>query len=217
MKALIFDFDGVLVSSEVPRFNAIKTIAEKHNIIIADSAIKVAAGKTTLNFLKEILADDEQKHIETLMTEFRQEYLTNIIDYVQPIEFTVNFIHNYDGPFPIAIASMSSKKTIESLLEHFKILKKVAKIVTRDEVTHHKPNPEIYLTTANDLQLQPQDCLVFEDTTVGVDAAIAADMKCCVVVNGLNDSNQFKEKDVFAFVDSEQTIKTAIANFSHPS
>lgn len=213
--ALIFDFDGVLVSSEKPRFTAIQAIAAKHNIIIADSAIKVAYGRTTANFLKDVLAENEQPLIETLLAEFRKEYLSNITAYVQPIDFTVNFIRNYDGLAPIAIASMSSQSTIEALLEHFGILKKVTIIVSRDEITHHKPDPEIYLKTATDLQRSPTECLVFEDTVLGVEAAISARMKCCVVLNGFNEKTHFEGLEVFAFVDSEQMIQDAIANFSH--
>lgn len=210
IKALIFDFDGVLVSSEGPRFRAIQAIAAKHDVIIADSAIKVAFGKTTANFLTEVLAEDEQPLIETLIKEFRNDYVANITNHVQPIDFTVAFIRDYQGTLPIAIASMSSRIAIESLLKHFGIFEKVKLIVSRDEVTNHKPDPEIYLKTANDLNVTPQDCIVFEDTVVGVQAGQQAGMKCCVVLNGLNQKEHFEDMKIAAFVSSEEEMEAVL-------
>ncbi len=56
-------------------------------------------------------------------------------------------------------------------------------IVTADDVTHHKPHPETYLVAAQGLALDPSACLVLEDTIVGVEAALAAGMRCLAVPN----------------------------------
>ena len=84
-------------------------------------------------------------------------------------------------------------------------------------MTHHKPNPEIYLKTATDLQIEPMHCLVFEDTVVGVKAALDAGMFCCVVLNGMNIKEEFKELGIFAFVDSKESMVQAIEKFKATS
>ena len=58
-------------------------------------------------------------------------------------------------------------------------------IVTSTDVTHHKPNPETYLVAAQGLALDPSACLVIEDTMVGVEAALAAGMRCLAIPNEL--------------------------------
>lgn len=57
-------------------------------------------------------------------------------------------------------------------------------IVTSDDVENHKPNPDTFLKVARQLELDPTDCVVFEDTIIGQYAATAAGMDCYMVEDG---------------------------------
>lgn len=57
-------------------------------------------------------------------------------------------------------------------------------IVTSDDVENHKPNPDTFLKVASQLELEPSDCVVFEDTIMGQHAATSAGMDCYMVENG---------------------------------
>ncbi len=211
IKALLFDFDGVLASSDAPRFKALKEFAAKHGIEITDAMRDSTRGKTTRKVLDELLPYNIEL-ANTILNDFTSEYREHITKYVMPISFTVNFIRNYQGTVPVAIASMSSRQTIERLTKHFGIYEKIAHIVSKDEVTHHKPDPEIYLKAADDLHVKPEECLVFEDTIIGFQAAHNANMTCCIVLNGENKQEEFAGMNIYAFVATEHDLKTIIEN-----
>lgn len=208
IKALIFDFDGVIVISEKPRFKAVKSIAKKYGIDIDDRLIDQAKGKTTQRFLEQIIEDESL--VSRMITDFKAEYTENITDYVEPISFTVDFIREYQGSLPIAIASMSSRNAIQKLVKHMGIEDKITHITTRDEVTNHKPHPEIYLKTAEDLGIIPVDCLAFEDTALGVEAAISAGMLCCGVLNGENNKDDFTGQNIYSFIETKLDLFSLI-------
>lgn len=206
IKALIFDFDGVLVSSEIPRFRAIQQLVASHGIQIPDSAILQTPGRTTQSILEQILPDNPEL-VAKLIQEFRAKYIQNITEFVEPIAFTVDFIREYKGPVPLAIASMASLEAIERLTKHFGIFEKITLIITRDEVTQHKPHPEIYLKTAKKLGVAPEDCMVFEDTALGVRAALGAGMQCSVILNGSNKKEDMNGLSVKAFISNRNDIQ----------
>lgn len=209
IKALLFDFDGVLVLSEAPRFKALQSIASRHGVKIEEHVAPTARGKTTQKVLNEIIPDNLDLE-NAILYDFKNEYRENITQHVKPIDFTVKFIREYQGELPIAIASMSSKQTIERLTKHFGIYEKITYIVSKDEITHHKPHPEIYLKAAADLNIGHEECLVFEDTVLGFQAANNANMSCCVVLNGENSREEFSEVNVHSFIETELDLKNSI-------
>jgi HAD superfamily hydrolase (TIGR01549 family) len=202
IKALIFDFDGVLVSSEGPRFRAIQELLAAHGIKVPDNLQSQTPGRTTQSILEQVLPHTPEL-VATLLQQFRADYVKNITKFVEPITFTVDFIRDYKGHLPIAIASMASLEAIERLTKHFGIFEKITLIITRDEVIQHKPHPEIYLKTAEKLRVDPEDCMVFEDTALGVSAALDAGMQCSVILNGSNKKEDMNGLQVKAFVSSE--------------
>ena len=83
----------------------------------------------------------------------------------------------------LAVTSSAVRSSIEAILDRFDLLRLFAVIVDGSEVTQPKPHPEPYLLTARKLSLPPATCVVFEDSTVGVQAAKAAGMFCVGVRN----------------------------------
>lgn len=208
INALIFDFDGVLVLSDGPRLKALKGFAANHGVEIKEEANLSIRGKTTQKVLEEMFPTNPIL-VESLLEDFK-DYRENITNYVEPIAFTVNFIRNYDGNLPIAIASMSSRQTIEKLIKHFGIYEKIDCILSKDEVTHHKPDPEIYIRTADRLKVRYETCLVFEDTIIGVQSALGANMLCSVILNGENDKKEFEGSGIKSFISTEKGLKLTI-------
>jgi beta-phosphoglucomutase-like phosphatase (HAD superfamily) len=78
----------------------------------------------------------------------------------------------------MAVASSATSKNVEFIIEALELRPYLRVILTGDEASHPKPNPEIYLKTATKLGLQPAACVAFEDPFVGVGAAKRAGMKC---------------------------------------
>jgi beta-phosphoglucomutase len=76
------------------------------------------------------------------------------------------------------VALASSSKNAKMVVDILQIQDDFDAVVDGGMIVHSKPNPEIFLLAAKMLGIEPQDCLVFEDAEAGVDAALAAGMKC---------------------------------------
>jgi len=88
------------------------------------------------------------------------------------------------------VASSSPKFFIETVLETLRIREYFKEILSGEEVQRGKPYPDIFLETAEMLRVNPQECVVIEDSTNGIKAALAAGMKCIGFINlnsGLQD------------------------------
>ena len=88
------------------------------------------------------------------------------------------------GNKKIAVGTGSQRKSAEQLLEKTNILSKLDILVSATDVKNHKPNPDTFLDACFGMGLQPNQCVVFEDTELGKQAAHAAKMDCILVVNG---------------------------------
>jgi HAD superfamily hydrolase (TIGR01509 family) len=207
LKALIFDFDGVLVSSELARFQALQKFAKKHNVIISDDKMEKMVGRRSLTFLHEILTETEKLSLPKIIEDYETGYKGNITEYVAPIDLTVEFIRNYKGPKDIGLASMSSRKAIEMVLNHFGIYNKFKSITSVDDVTNYKPHPEVYLKAASALGVLPTECIAIEDTIVGARSALSADIPCYIVLNGFNTREEFSNLPIEGFITTQENLK----------
>jgi HAD superfamily hydrolase (TIGR01509 family) len=83
----------------------------------------------------------------------------------------------------VAVATSSSTDEARRVLEAIGVLDPLQVVVGRDQVSHAKPHPEIYLKTAEALGVTPSECIVIEDSPLGARSALAAEMACLVVAN----------------------------------
>lgn len=207
IRAIIFDFDGVLVSSEYARFQALQKFAKNHDVIIGDDKIKKMVGRRSLDFLNEILTETEKLSLDKIIKDYETGYKGNITEYVAPVNQTVEFIRNYKGSKDIALASMSTRKVIEMILKHFSIYNKFKFISAVDDVTNYKPHPEVYLKAANALGMSPTECIAIEDTVIGAKAALAANMQCYILLNGFNNKEEFANIEIAGFITTQQDLE----------
>lgn len=208
-KALIFDFDGVLVLSECARFHAIQQLAQRYDVEIHDELFKNIIGRTTNDFFRLILPDLDQEILQKILNDLQREYRDKIVDHVTPVAVTTDFIRTYNGNKKLAVASGSGIVVLETVLRHLGIFEKFSCIVGKEHVTKHKPDPEVYTQTARQLGCSVQDCVVIEDTVVGAQAALNAGMSVYVFLNGVNSTAEFDDLNVSGFLETtEQILKT---------
>ncbi len=206
IKALIFDFDGVLVLSEKARFRVLRSIAQRHGLEIEENLFSKIVGRTTKNFFRLNFPALDTKTFEKIIVDYEVEYKDKIVDHVTPIAFTNDFIRNYNGGKVVAVTSGSQAHIIEKLLLHLGLKGKIKCVVGQEHVTNHKPDPEAYVYTAQQLNLPPNACLVFEDTAVGAEAALLAGMQVYAVLNGVNSKTDFESLPVKGFIASTQDL-----------
>lgn len=209
IRALIFDFDGVLVLSEKARFRVLQTMGQRHGLEISDHLFSNIVGRTTKDFFKLNFPKLDADTLEKIITDYTAEYKDKIVDHVTPITFTNDFIRDYDGDKVLAITSGSDTKILETLLLHLGLRDKISCVVGKEHVTKHKSDPEAYLYTASQFNLPPQACIVFEDTAVGAEAALNAGMHVYAVLNGLNSDSDFDTLPIQGFINNLQDIVTA--------
>jgi beta-phosphoglucomutase len=199
MKAIIFDMDGVLVDSEPFNFeienrqfllNGISITDEEHQKylgVASDVMWREIAERFNLQIPVEQLI--EQNHTESL------RYFAEIEE-IPVMPGLVDLLNKLQAKkYPMAVASSSTPEIIDLLLSKTDLKKYFAVIVSAQEAGKSKPEPAVFLLAARKLKVQPQDCLVIEDSANGIKAAQEAGMSCVAYQSpGVNPQNQ-KEAD----------------------
>lgn len=109
------------------------------------------------------------------------------------IEGLPSFLENANSRgLKMAIASAAIMFNIDFVIDGTGIRHYFSALVSADNVATSKPDPETFLVAAKQLKITPEDCLVFEDTPKGVEAALNANMKC-IVLTTLHQPDEFKE------------------------
>lgn len=200
VKAIIFDLDGVIVLSDQGQFTVLQRVFRQKGLPLPKSKFPQLIGRTTHKFLEKLKPRPTKPLVEEIYESYTKEFKGHLLKYIKPVPPTIKFIAGYKGAPKVAPASMSLMKTIAEVTRHLKIFKKFGRIVSRDEITKHKPDPEIYLRTAKKLGVKPSECAVVEDSVVGVQAARRASMQCYVFLNGINKRSQFSRLKVSGFI-----------------
>ncbi|GAA4301490.1 beta-phosphoglucomutase [Aestuariibaculum suncheonense] len=216
MNGFIFDLDGVIVDTAKYHYQAWKQLANNIGIEFSLEQNEQLKGVSRVESLKKILhwgqktiSDDE---FMVLMTEKNNHYLSFIEtmkeDEVLP---DVSKILNYLSSRHQKIALGSASKNAVGILNKVNLTKFFDAIVDGNQVTHAKPDPEVFLNAAKQMNVKPEDCIVFEDAVAGIQAANAANM----ISIGIGDANVLHEAD-YVFKDFTEMSLTFIDKLINP-
>jgi HAD superfamily hydrolase (TIGR01509 family) len=187
IKAVIFDFDGVLADSHgVINKVFARMINKELGIGITEEEFGQFPGMR-FEHRVQILAKQKKSDIthERLMETIEnarkiyfEEYSNHAIMYEGVLELFSQLKANH---YKICLGSNGSKNTLIKLLTQFGIIEYFDNIVTFDDVQNGKPAPDMFLKNAVDLGLKPEECVVVEDSVEGITAAKSARMKVIAV------------------------------------
>jgi len=118
---------------------------------------------------------DLQMPVEVVARRKEQLYYESIHD-LKAVPEVLEHIEAQHGRIPFAVVSGSTRDSVEASLRTLKLLEKFETLVCVGDYRKSKPDPEAFLVAASRLKIEPQDCLVFEDTDMGIEAARAAGM-----------------------------------------
>jgi len=210
LRAIIFDFDGILVDSEPLIMRITQQMASHEGWQVSDQ-----------EYYRDYLAFDDRGIIEHLYSSHgrpidlarRDElvawkartYWDAIRDGLPPEPGAVEFVRSVSAGYPLAIASGSLRPEIEHLLEKLKLRDRFPVLISAEDTTQGKPNPEVYRKALEALRrlrtdgtssgagygssrgglanLAASECLVIEDAPAGIEAAHAAGMKCLALAH----------------------------------
>ena len=191
IRGLLFDLDGVLVDTAGYHFEAWQYIAAKLGIPFGKAQNEQLKGVSRAESLNRILAwgglqcsDAEKQQWMTLKNERYLELMS-----AMPADGYLPGAHAFllaSRAAGLKIALGSASKNAPLILERLGWIPLFDALVDGNVVSASKPNPEVFLEGARRLNLQPSECLVFEDSEAGVEAARRAGMKVVGIGQGLD-------------------------------
>ena len=207
ISAIMFDLDGTLVQTEKLKALSYAMAAQRLRGLSEPDDRAIEAYREIVGAAREVAS----RHImDSLGLEAELRGLTSDYGVSEPWEVLTSIrTEIYDGivsdpqvirdakwPYTIgllrvahntacrtALATMSYRKEALYVLQALDLERSLDIVLTREDVQQPKPDPEIYLLAAMRLQVQPQDCLVLEDSPNGVRAGVAAGMNVIAVAN----------------------------------
>jgi len=187
-RAYLFDCDGTIADSMPLHYNAWKAVLAEWNCVYEEDLFYSWGGKPVRN----IVADLNKIHglrmpVEEIATRKEGLYLAQIPQ-LKAIPEVLEHIDAEHGRIPFAVVSGSTRESVVGSLNVLGLLDKFDTIVSADDYKHGKPAPDCYLLAAARLGVAPADCLVFEDTEMGVESATAAGMAFVKVPTSLERS-----------------------------
>jgi beta-phosphoglucomutase family hydrolase len=178
----IFDCDGTLADTMPLHFRAWTRIVAELGGSFPEELFYQTGGKPTTQIL-EMLRDEHGLRVDDVqkLAQRKEEYFLELIHEVKPIEAVVKIARRWSGIKPLAVASGGFHRQIELTLDALGIRSLFTAVVCVEDYARAKPFPDPFLEAARRLKVPPADCVVFEDSLLGVEAAAAAGMQCVFV------------------------------------
>lgn len=188
IKAVLFDNDGVLINSMPYHYKAWKTVFEEYNIFIESEDVLLTEGCKSIELVQKIFADKEINLSDEELTRFvkRKNQLYQSITEATLRPETESFLRQLKGDhLLIGLVTGTSRGNVDKVI-HQAALALFDCVITGDDVSKGKPDPEAYLKAANELNVVSSECLVIENAPLGIEAAKRADMRVVALTTTLD-------------------------------
>jgi beta-phosphoglucomutase len=197
LKAIIFDFNGVIVDDEPLHLELFRKVLQEEGIFLTDEDYhEKYLGFDDRGCFTAVLCDNartpdaaDDLFIQELIERKAEYYRQAIQERMLLFPGVVDLVRRSAEVYPLAIASGALRGEIEFVLERGEIRNCFQVIVAAEDVSECKPDPEGYLKALELLnqtrktEILPHECLVIEDSIAGIEAAKAAGMRCVAVTN----------------------------------
>ena len=237
IKAVIFDLDGTLIQTEVLKARSYARAVHQltggsvqEEKVLNGFSSYVGLSRTEVlkglffEFLPELAETYPDKNLEYIQQTILSRRLEIYQEMIADAEllsgffcpFNIGLLHRVrEDQYTTALATMSHRAEANRMLDAMKIKDSFSVIVTKDNVTRGKPDPEIYLKISEMLDVSPGECLVIEDSVNGIKAGINAGMKVFAVTNDITRDSVHKSEmlEKQFIIDELSELKPRIYNF----
>jgi beta-phosphoglucomutase len=216
MRGFIFDLDGVIVDTAKYHYLAWKKLANDLGIDFTEEENEQLKGVSRVKSLEKILdwgnKTISEQSFNELMAKKNDDYLSHISkmdesEILPDVPRVLNLLKKKKQPISLGSAS----KNARTILERVSLKDQFDAIVDGNDVSEAKPDPEVFLIAAKRLNVKPENCIVFEDSVAGVEAANVANM----ISIGIGSKDVLGHAD-YIFSDfteiSDEFIKSLIEN-----
>ncbi|MFD2874328.1 HAD family hydrolase [Mucilaginibacter ximonensis] len=178
--AAIFDMDGTMVDNTPYHYKTWQALYEKYDKgELSNQTYKAQiSGVPIVDTMRGLFPDADEITLTSLVSEKEKLYQQIYAPFIAPVNGLENMlIELKNSGIKLAMASSATVDDINFVLEHVPVRQYFDVIIDGNRVSKGKPNPQIFLKAAADLNMRPEDCVVFEDSIAGIKAGNAAGMK----------------------------------------
>lgn len=184
-KTVLWDMDGVIADTNSFHFAAWQETFAKRGIKFTEKDFTRLFGTRNDFIIHSVLGREvSQKDVITIVEEKEENFRHKIRGNIKPFPGVIKLLNTIKkGNFKLALVSSAPKENIDLVSDELNLESYFDGVISGQEVAESKPSPQIYLLAAEKLEAEPRDCVVIEDSPLGVKAAKAAGMRCLAVAN----------------------------------
>lgn len=185
-KAVVFDLDGVIVTTDDYHYKAWKRMADEEGIPFDRAINERLRGVSRMESLEIILEQAEKPYSDAekkALAERKNEYYKESLSALSPADILPGTKETLAAlkKRGIKAAVGSSSRNAKPILEKIGLSDAFDAVADGTDIARSKPDPEVFLVAARKLGIAPTDCVVVEDAEAGLEAGFAAGMRCFAV------------------------------------
>ncbi len=175
-RALIFDLDGTLSNSLPVHIATWNKIGELYGFKFDPQILFELTGRPTIEFARRLVEQYGLNASPEEIVKLKQTSFWDSSKLLKPVEEVTSIVKAYFKKFPMSVGTGASRRSAEVQLNALELEKYFDFIVSAEDVTKHKPEPDTFLECARLMKVEPSVCQVFEDGDLGILAAKKAGM-----------------------------------------
>ncbi|HXC88223.1 MAG TPA: HAD family phosphatase [Candidatus Cybelea sp.] len=175
-RAYLFDCDGTIADSMPLHYLAWKKSLTEWNCEFSEELFYAWGGRPTAEIISTLNQQRGLSMPVERVARRKEEFYFELLPELKAVPEVLEHIEAQHGRIPFAVVSGSARDSVTASLEALKLLDRFDALVCAGEYEKSKPDAEAFLLAAVKLGVAPMNCLVFEDTEMGIQAATAAGM-----------------------------------------
>lgn len=175
-KALIFDLDGTIANTMPNHFLSWRKAVVPYRIDFTANLFMELTGMPRTATIEKLNEMFGTKMNPEIVGKVKEDHFKTLVNLTKEIEVVTDVIRKYHTILPMSIGTGSTKNGAKKTLEVIGFENYFDIVITADDIINHKPHPETFLKCAELMGIKPQDCVVFEDGILGMNAAEEAGM-----------------------------------------
>ena len=175
--AILFDCDGTLADTMPAHYRAWLHVTNHHGIRFDEDYFYALGGRPTRDILATLASEASIEIDLDQASEMKEQAFLEQVAHVKAIDPVIAAVRRAHGHVPVAVVTGGYRDVCEKILCQIGVREYFDVVVASEDTSRHKPDPDPFLEAARRLGVQPEGCLVWEDSDLGVESARRAGMQ----------------------------------------